>query len=371
MIQHNKNSTKSNFKIPMSKPSIEKEEKLAVLEVLNSGWLSQGKITNRFEINLSRYLSSNVTVVNNGTSALICSLIAHNIKPGDRVAVPAFTFIATASSAKLLGIDIVPIDINLDTLNMDIMKLEEYVKKNRIKAAIIVDVAGLPIDINGFSELAKRYKFILIEDAAEALGSKYKKSKVGSYKHTTTFSFHIAKAITTVEGGCVSTNDEKILEKIKQLRDHGSSRKEKYIHEMVSSNFRITDLQSAIGIQQLKKINKFIKRRNDIAHKYKRGLTDLEFQNIPSYVSKHSYMLFFAMAKNREQRDEFLKKSHKTGIDCRKAWLPINYQPCFPELKKIDCKNALKIFKTAFTIPIHNSMTDKDIDYVINALNNK
>lgn len=211
----------------------------------------------------------------------------------------------------------------------------------------------------------------MIEDAAEALGSEYKKLKVGSFNHTTTFSFHIAKAITTVEGGCISTSNENMLEKIKQLRDHGSSRKEKYIHEFIGSNFRITDLQSAIGIEQLKKIYKFIQRRNDIAKKYKQNLTNLEFQEIPSYVSKHSYMLFFCIAKNTSQRDEFLRKSYKRGIDCRKSWLPINNQPCYPELKNINCENASKIFRTAFTIPIYNSMTDDEVDYVINTLNNK
>lgn len=362
---------KTNFKIPMSKPSIGQNEKDAVLKILNNGWLSQGKVTEKFEFNLSNYLSSNVAVVNNGTSALICSLMVHNIKHGDKIAIPSFTFIATASAAKILGINVVPIDINPNTLNMDIEKLEEYVKKNKIKAAIVVDVAGLPINIDEFSELATRYKFILIEDAAEALGSEYKKFKVGSFKHTTTFSFHIAKAITTVEGGCITTHDEKILERVKQLRDHGSSRKEKYVHEVIGSNFRITDLQSAIGVEQLKKIDKFILRRNQIARKYRQNLTNLEFQDIPSYVSKHSYMLFFGIAKNTAQRDEILKKSCNNGIDCRKPWLPINNQPSYPELNNINCENASKIFKTAFTIPIFNSMTDDEVDYVINVLNNR
>lgn len=361
---------KHDFKIPMSKPAIGTNEKNAVLKILNGGWFSQGKITEKFESKLSKYLSSNAVVINNGTSALICALMAHNIKFGDKIAVPAFTFIATASAAKILGIDIVPIDIDPNTLNMDIDELEKYVKKNEIKAVIVVDVAGLPINIDNFIELAKRYKFILIEDAAEALGAEYKRMKIGSFKHTTTFSFHIAKAITTIEGGCVTTHDKKILERIKQIRNHGNSGKEKYVHELVGSNFRITDLQSAIGVEQLKKIDKFIHRRNDIAKKYRQNLTNLEFQHIPSYVSKHSYMLFFGIAKNKTQRDEILKRSYKNGIDCRKSWLPINSQPCYPELKNINCKNASKIFKTAFTIPIYNSMTDDEVDYVIDALNN-
>lgn len=356
------------IKIPMSKPDIGIEEKKSLLDVFETGWFSQGKITKKFESKLSDYLSSEVAVVNNGTSALICALLAHGIKSGDRIAVPAFTFVATASAARMLGIKVVPIDVELNTFNMSLIKLEEFVKKNKIKAVIIVDVAGLSIDIDAFEELAKRYKFILIEDAAEAFGSEYKKKKVGSFQHTSIFSFHIAKAITTIEGGCIS-GDEKIIKKIRQLRDHGSSTSEKYVHDYIGSNFRITDLQSAIGIEQLKKINKFILRRNEIAEKYRRNLIDLKFQEIPTYVTKHSYMLFFALAKNTDKRDEFLKKGNKMGVDCRKAWLPIQNQPCFPELSHIRCKNALDIFNRAFTLPIYNSMTNVEVEYVINALN--
>ena len=356
------------MKIPMSKPDIGIEEKKSLFDVFESGWFSQGKITKKFESQLSDYLSSDVAVVNNGTSALICALLAHGIKSGDRIAVPAFTFVATASAAKLLGIESIPIDVELNTLNMSLKNLEEVVKKKKIKAVIVVDVAGLSVDLDAFVELAKRYQFILIEDAAEALGSEYKRKKIGSFQHTTIFSFHIAKAITTIEGGCIS-GDEKIIKKIKQLRDHGSSTNEKYVHEYIGSNFRITDLQSAIGIEQLKKINRFILRRNEIAEKYKQNLINLEFQQIPTYVTKHSYMLFFALAKNSKKRDEFLKKSNKMGVDCRRAWLPIQNQPCFPELAHTKCENATDIFNRALTLPIYNSMTNDEVEYVINALN--
>jgi len=358
------------IKIPMSKPDIGIEEKKSILDVFETDWFSQGKITKKFESNLSNYLSSNVAVVNNGSSALICALLAHGIKAGDSIAVPAFTFIATASAARMLGIEIIPVDVELDTFNMNLEKLEQVVKNKKIKAVIVVDVAGLPIDIESFEELANRYKFTLIEDAAEALGSEYKKKKIGSFKHTTIFSFHIAKIVTTIEGGCIS-GDENIIKKIKQLRDHGSSVNQKYVHEYIGSNFRITDLQSAIGIEQLKKINKYILRRNKIVEKYKHELVNLEFQKIPKYVSKHSHMLVFALAKNSKERDRILKKSNKMGVDCRKTWLPIQNQPCFTELSHTNYENATDIFNRAFTIPIYNSMTDKEVEYVILSLNQK
>lgn len=368
-MKNNELNMNSNFKIPMSKPSIDIEEKKAVQKILESGWVSQGKMTKKFETELSKKISSNVAVVNNGTSALICALLSHGVKSGDRIVVPAFTFIATASAAKILGVEIIPIDIELSTLNMDIKKLEEYVKKNKIKAALIVDVAGLPIDIDAFLELSRRHKFILIEDAAEALGSEYKNKMIGSFEHLTTFSFHIAKIITTIEGGCVVSKNEDMIEKIKQIREHGSNKNEKYVHEVIGSNFRITDLQSAIGIEQLKKIDTFILRRNEIAKKYRKNLEKLEFQIIPHYVTKHTYMLFFALAKNMEERDIFIKKSKDTGIDCRKPWLPIQNQPCFLDIHNYECNNAMNIFNRAFTIPIYNSMSNQDVEYVINSLN--
>lgn len=359
----------TDFKIPMSKPEFGTEERKALLEIFDSGWVSQGKVTKEFENAIGQYVSANSVVVNNGSSALISTLLAHGVKPGDKIVVPAFTFVATATSAKILGAEIIPIDVDSDTLNISLENLENVVKNQQIKAVIVVDIGGLPVDIEAFSDLAKRHNFILIEDAAESLGSEYKKKKIGSFEHCTIFSFHIAKPITTIEGGCIVSNDEKIIKKIQQIRDHGRNSNEKYIHNLLGSNFRITDLQSALGIQQLKKIEKFIEKRNKVAETYKNQLNNLDFQNIPNFVSKHSYMLFFGIANSSDKRDEILEKCIRNGIDCRKTWIPINNQPCFPELNNIQCLNAEKIFDHALTIPIYNSISNDDVNYIINTIN--
>ena len=357
------------FKIPMSKPDFGDEERQALLRVFDSGWLSQGKITKEFEEKLGQYVSSNCIIVNNGSSALICALLAHGVKPGDKIAVPAFTFIATATSAKILGAEIIPVDIDPNTLNICLEDLEKTINHHQIKAAIVVDVGGLPVNIEAFSNLAKKHNFILIEDAAEALGSEFKKKKLGSFDHITTFSFHIAKLITTIEGGCVVSKNKKIIKKIEQIKDHGRTSNEKYIHDAVGTNFRTTDLQSVLGVQQLKKIEKYIDKRNKVALRYRKEIKNVQFQEIPDFVTKHSYMLFFGKADSENKRDEIIEKCIKNGIDCRKTWMPITNQPCFPELKNKKCPNAEKIFKQSFTIPIFNSISNVDVDYIINTIN--
>jgi perosamine synthetase len=356
------------IKVPMAKPVFEKEESDGVIKILNSGWLGQGKITEEFENNLSDYFSSKVTAINSGSSAIMCALLALGIKPGDKIVVPNFTFISTSSVPKILGAKIIPVDIDLKTLNTDIDSLKEILQKNDVKAVIFVDIAGLPNDIDLLVALSKKYNFILIEDAAEAFGSEYKNKKLGSFDHTSIFSFHIAKAITTIEGGCITTTNQEVIDKTKAIRDVGRYHKG-YIHELIGSNFRITDIQSSIGINQLKKSEQFISKRIEIAKRFKSEIKNLEFQNIPNYVSRHSYMLFFGLTDNSKVRDEYVKKLRDVGIDARLSFYPISDQPCNPELNQYECQNSKEIYKKAFTLPLYNSLKDSEIQLIINTCN--
>ena len=325
------------MKIPMAKPDIGKEEILAVNKVLKSGWLGQGNVTKLFEKDLSKYFNSQVVTVNSGSSAIMCALLGMGIKPGDVIAVPAFTFLSTSSVPKILGAKIIPIDIDKNTLNMDLDNLEKILEKQKIDFLIFVDVGGLPNDINRIYKLSKKYNFKILEDAAEAIGSKYKNKKLGSFAHPTIFSFHIAKLITSIEGGCITAKNKTFIKKISAIKDIGRE-KPGYVHQHIGSNFRTTDIQSVIGREQLKKIEKYVQRRNDIADKYRNEIKSINFQRIPSYVTRNGYMFFFGIAKNRKQQQKIIKHLINNKIDSRNAWLPVNLQPCNPELRKYKCK---------------------------------
>lgn len=356
------------MKIPMAKPDISKEEVSAVKNVLKSGWLGQGKVTKSFEGNLEKYFDSNVVTVNSGSSALMCALLGLGITPGDTVVVPSFTFMATASVPKILGAKIIPIDINKKTLNMDLDELEKIVKKYKVDFVIFVDVGGLPNDINRITRLSKKYNFKILEDAAEAFGSEYKNKKIGSFNHTSIFSFHIAKLITTIEGGCITSKNKSLMKRIGAIKDIGRDRPG-YIHQHIGSNFRITDVQSAIGREQLKKASTYIKKRNEIAEKYRQKINSIDFQEIPSYTTLNGYMFFFGIAKNQKYRQKIINQLWKKKIDSRLAWLPINFQPCNPELKKYKCKNAEEMYKKVFTIPIYNTIKDSEVQRIIDIIN--
>jgi len=356
-----------NFRIPWSQPNITEDEVQVALNTLRSGWPSRGAVTEDFEALISEYLSSNVVVVNSGSSALMCALIAHGIRPKDRVVVPAYTFVASASIPKILGAELIVADVDRETFNVSPEAVEDLVKKNGVKAVIVVDVAGLPVDIEAFIELSKRYHFILIEDAAEALGAEYKHRKVGSFDHTTIFSFQTAKQITTVEGGCIVTSDKNVAERCRQISNYGRSKKARYVHEILGLNLRITDLQSAIGIIQFKKLEDHIRRRNEIAGEYRRKIQRLEYQRIPSYVTRHSYLMFTAITQNNAMRDRWVRELTARGVEARTTWTPIHMQPCFPELGILNLPNAEYIFDRAITLPIYNSMTYEDAAMVIEA----
>jgi len=357
------------FSIPWSKPVIGSEEQNAINDIFETGWFSQGKITQKFEKNLSQYFSSNTTVVNNGTSAIICALLAHGIKPGDSVVIPDFTFFATFSAAKLLGANIILADVDKETFNLNPDSLEKILQKTDIKFVIPVDVAGVPIDIQKFEELSEKYNFTLIEDAAEALGSEYNNKIIGSFNHTSTFSFHIAKQITTIEGGCITSNNPDISKRLFQIRDHGRSESKAYQHEIIGSNFRITDLQSSIGIKQLEKLENFLERRNHIAEKYKSKLSNVTFQEIPSYATKINYMMFFVKFKNSDSKNKAFELLTKNNIEVKYAWPPIHSQPINFQLKQNNCTNSIEISNTTLMLPIYNDMTDDEAQYVIDNFN--
>ena len=359
----------SDFNIPMSTPNFGIEEKEAILKVMDSNWPSQGKVTEEFELLLSDYLNSECVVVNNGSSALMAILLSHGLKPGDKVVVPDLTFVATSSIPKILGAEVLVADVDPLTFNILIESIENLVKNYEVKFVFAVDIGGLGNNIEELKDLAKKYNFILIEDAAQSFGAEYKNQKLGSFEHLTAFSFQSAKQISTIEGGCIASTDITILKKIKQIKDYGRNKAEQYIHDIVGTNFRTTDLQSAIGIQQFNKIANHMEQRTKIANQYKKNIKNITFQKIPDYATRHSYMLFFGLANDQNHRDKIIERLSNNGVDARKIWTPIHLQPCNQELKNVHCENSEKIVERAFTLPIYNNMKIDDANTIISLLN--
>jgi perosamine synthetase len=358
-------------KVPWSVPDISKDEEVEVSSVMASKWLGMGPKTRELEENICNYIRvKNATVVNNGTSALIAALIANDINSGDKVLVPTYTFIATVNSVLAIGAQPVLIDCDPHTFNISISNLETTFEQNKdAKCLLFVDVAGLPADIDPIREFSRRHSISLIEDAAEAFGAKYKDKLLGAYDHTTIFSFHIAKQMTMVEGGAIVTEDEKVAGRLKLIRSHGEG-KEKYVHTDFGLNFRPTDLQSSIGIAQLKKVDGYMELRGQIAELYISHLSEhLEFQQVPSYVSKHPWMLFMCLAKDRVDRDNLNKFLNERGVDTRIPWPPANIQPYHrSKLGNISCPNAEKVYERVLSLPIGNAITKGEAERVIDVV---
>jgi perosamine synthetase len=357
-----------SIKVPWSVPDISIDEENSVSEVMKSGWLAMGPKTKQFESDVCAYTGAkNCIVVNNGTSALITALLSNNIGPDDEVLVPTYTFIATVNSVLAIGAKPILVDCDPQTFNITPEQINKELKNHpQAKALIFVDVAGMPADIDSIRELAFQKNLVLIEDAAEAFGATYKNKKIGALDHTTIFSFHIAKQTTMIEGGAVVTGNSAIAERCRLIRSHGEG-KEKYIHVDIGLNFRPTDLQSAIGITQLKKVEKYISLREKIASIYMDSLHGLvSFQSVPSYVTRHPWMLFMCLAKNSAERDALNKFINENGVDTRIPWPPAHVQPFHKKkLGNINCPNSDNLYGRVLSLPIGNAIDESQVNQVV------
>lgn len=352
--------------IPWSPPNVGYEEMLAAKKVIDSGWWTQGKTTKQFEEDLAKKIGcKHAIVVNNGTSALIAALLAHGVGPGDEVIVPTYTFIATINAVLAVGAKPVLVDCDKSTFNTTPELVAEKITK-KTKAIMPVDVAGMPVDIDAFSDLAKDKEVVFIQDSAESIGARYKGRNLGSFDHTSAFSFHMAKLVTTTEGGCILTNDEETAKKIAMIRNHGMEGK--YDHASFGLNFRITDIQSAIGREQLKKLDDNIILRNKLANMYKEGLSDLvEFQNVPPCVTTHPYMLFGVLV-DKEKRDHIIAKLNQNGVDTRICWPPVHHQRYHKHLFEGTYPSADHLGTSIINLPMGNGLQQEHVRYVIETL---
>lgn len=364
----------NKLNIAWSSPNIGNEEKKAVLRIMDSGWLSQGPETQSFEKELGAFVGNKYcVVVNNGTSALIASLLAHGIGKGDEVIVPAHTFIASVNSILAVGAKPVLADVDPLTWNLTPNLAKRYITK-KTKAVLPVNVAGMPVDIYGFQDLARKKKITLIVDSAESFGGEYNSHLIGDshFEHTCIFSFHTAKQLSTIEGGCIFTDNPEVYERCRMIRDHGM--KGRYNFVTFGLNFRTTDIQSAIGREQLRKVPKALKHRARCVDLYKEYLKDyFDYQSIPAYVTKHPHLFFGILTRlfgtSGNKRDTLLAALDRAGINTRLCWPYILDQPFHKKLFKGEYPVSRNLSERIITLPLSNTIPFEDIKKVCDAIN--
>lgn len=367
------------------KQKIDEDDINSVVKVLKGDYLTTGPIVSEFENSVAKYVGTKYAVaVSNGTAALHMACYAAGISEGDEVLVPAITFAASSNCVLYCGGKPVFIDVDPKSYNIDINKIKEKIT-NKTKAIIPVDFAGQSVDMDLILKIAEEYNLIVIEDAAHALGSEYKNEKVGSKAHMTEFSFHPVKPITTGEGGVVVTNSKELYEKMILFRSHGITRNSELMTENqgpwyyeqidLGYNYRLTDIQSALGLSQIKKLDDFILKRREIVNKYNEAFKELEeivtpFENEYSKSGYHIYVLLLNLDKLKCGRKEIFEALQAENIGVNVHYLPVYLHPYYKKLgyKKGECPVAEDIYNRMITIPLFPSMSDKDVKDVIKAV---
>jgi UDP-4-amino-4,6-dideoxy-N-acetyl-beta-L-altrosamine transaminase len=367
--------------IPYGHQWINEKDIKEVVKVLKSDWITQGPKVEEFEKAIAKYCRVKYAVaVSSGTAALHAAYAVAGIAPGDEVITTPLTFAATAYAVSHLGGKPVFVDVQEDTLNIDPTKIEEKINK-KTKAVAPVDFRGHPCDYDGIIKIAKKHKLLIIEDAAHSLGSEYKGKRIGSFADFTILSFHPVKAITTGEGGMILTNRKDFYEKLKIFRHHGIIKKPEkggwyYEIENPGYNYRLTDFQCALGLSQLKKINKFIKKRREIVEKYNDAFKDIEEIITPTernYVKSawHIYVIQLCLEKLKVDRKKMFEELQKEGLGVQVHYLPLHLQPLYRKkfgYKKGDFPVAEIYYQRAITLPLFPKMTGREVNKVIKSV---
>jgi dTDP-4-amino-4,6-dideoxygalactose transaminase len=370
--------------IPVARPYIGAEEEQAVVEVLRSGWVTQGPRVSEFEEKFSEYIGcAHSIAISSCTTALHLSLLAIGVGPGDEVICPSLSFIATANSIAYTGATPVFGDIDPASYNLDPARLEEVIS-SRTKAILVVHQIGLPAEMNEILVVAAKHGLAVIEDAACAIGSEYDGNLIGKPLGTMAcFSFHPRKILTTGEGGMITTSDAKLAERLRRLRQHSMSLSDVVRHnsKQVSSetydevgfNFRMTDMQAAIGLIQLGRLSDFLKRRRLLAARYTQALKQLSWLQTPVAPANclHNYQSYMVrlVGDIAAQRDLIMQELLERKISTRRAIMAIHRElPYRSERWKDGLAQTNLATDTGLILPLFHQMTDSEQDYVIESL---
>lgn len=355
-------------KINQMEPWIGEEEKRAMAEYLNSGgWLTEYKKTLEFEKMIADYVGAKyASVVNNGTVSLVIALLALGIKRGDEMIVPDFTMIASANAIVLVGATPVFVDINPKDLSLDLEKTEKAITP-KTKAIMLVSIGGRCPEIEKFVELSKKYNLFLVEDAAQSLGSRYKGKHLGTFGTIGSFSFSSPKVITTGQGGCLVTDNEELYQKILRIKDFGRPKSGVDYHEVLGYNFKFTDLQAVIGIEQMKKLDWRVKRKKEMYKLYQELLKNIsEIEFIETNLEDTSPW-FIDILVPEEKREKLISFLSEKRIGTRPFYPAIHTQPPYFWVKG-DFKNSEMISKKGLWLPSSSFLKDEEISYICQAI---
>lgn len=374
----------NKFKIPYGRQSIDEQDIDAVVDALQADFLTQGPKVKEFEDKFAKYVGAKYAVaVNNATAGLHISVLALNLKEGDRVITTPITFAASANCIRYAGGEVWFADIDPDTYLLSIESVKELINskpKGFFKGIVPVDFAGLPINLEAYRELANKHDLWIIEDACHAPGgcfidSKNVKQKCGNGKYADigVFSFHPVKHIACGEGGMVTTNSEKLYKKLSLLRTHGVTKENMsedhggWFYEMqeLGFNYRLTDIQSALGITQLAKNDAGVIRRNEISTRYKEAFNNkIKFQVLPN-ESYNAHHLFVVEVQNRKGLYDFLR-SH--NVFAQIHYIPVHTLPYYKNIgyENANLSNAEKYYENCISLPMYPTLTKEEQEFVIN-----
>lgn len=358
--------------IPVAEPNIGEKELEYVTNAVKSGWISSmGKYVNEFEEKFSKYCGCRYGVAcTSGTTALHLAVVALGIGNGDEVIVPTHTMIATPNCVIYAGGKPVLVDSEMKMWNMNVAGIEERIT-NRTKAIIPVHTYGHPCPMDEILNIAEDYDLYVIEDAAEAHGAEYKGKKVGGIGDVGCFSFYANKIITTGEGGMLVTNDEKIASRARNLRDHAFSRERHFWHKRLGFNYRLTNLQAAIGVAQVERIDEFVETKRRNARLYTSSLEGIRGLMLPHEApwAKNVYWMYALLVDF--DRDELQRKLEEKGIETRTFFIPMHQQPIYKKMGLFQGESYIfadALARKGLYLPSSTKLTEEEIRYVCDAI---
>lgn len=359
-----------NYKIPQVRPYFSDEEIAEVTDSLKNAWVTEGPKAKKFTDEMLKMTGARYGVLApNGTLALYMSLMILGIGPGDEVILPDFTMIASSNAIYLTGAKPVFVDVKIDDLNIDSEKIEKAITK-KTKAIMPIHIYGAACDMDKIMQISKKNKLLVVEDACQGHGLFYKNKHVGSIGDLGCFSFFADKTFTAGgEGGMVITNDRKLYEKLLYFRNQGRLTSGSFIHPQIGYNFRMTDLQCAVGLAQIRKFDKILKKRlgnHSLYEKYLAGLKNVKVIK-PLAYSSFTPFRFNIFAENLPKLIEFLEKK---GIQTREMFYPLHKQPCYKmyKYKDKDFQNSIYAYENGLSLPVYYELKKEQIKYVCNTI---